>query len=196
LIGCPIHETLGNRAARSDDKAKGAMIESILGWLSGLAAVAADPRDELQLAPAALQADAAYSRDRFHGSGRAVIARLLERRSNLAEAAVRVLLAGAEREERSAELCHPIRARTIDERLSHQQRIGPMEMRWEVANADGVFDQYADSVVRRIGGLVYVSERERGAARQRISGRCRLDRTIHSSAPAPAAEIQEKKTLP
>ena len=69
-------------------------------------------------------------------------------------------------------------------------------MLWDVAYAEGMLDQDEDSLLRRIGGFVYVSDRERGAARQRIIGRCRLDRTIRSPAPEPAVEIQEKKTLP
>ena len=165
------------------------MIESILTWLNRPAAAAAGRPDELQLALAALLVEAAHSDDRFDESERAVIARLLERRFNLAEAATRVLLAAGEREaERSAELFHL--TRIVNERLSHAQRIELIEMLWEVAYADGVLDQYEDSLLRRIGGLVYVSDRERGAARQRVIGRCRLDWTIRSPAP------EEKKTSP
>jgi uncharacterized tellurite resistance protein B-like protein len=195
LIGRPIHETLGNPAVRSDDKAKRAMIESVLGWLNRPAAVAADPRDELQPALAALLVGAAYGDERFDESERAVVARPLDRRFNLAEGAAWVLFAVGERAaERSAELFH--RSRTINERLSRPRRIEPIEMLWEVAYADGVLDQCEDSLRRRIGGLVFLSDRERGAARRRIIGRCRVNRTIRSPAPAPAVEIQEKKTLP
>ena len=43
-------------------------------------------------------------------------------------------------------------------------------MLWDVAYADGMLDQNEDSLLRRIGGVVCVSDRERGAARQRMIG--------------------------
>jgi uncharacterized tellurite resistance protein B-like protein len=170
------------------------MIESIFGWLTGAASGAA-ARDELQLALAALLVEAAYSDDRFDGSERAVIARLLEQRFELAEAGARDLLTAGEREaERSAQLFHF--TRIINERLSHERRIELIEMLWEVAYADGALDQYEDSLLRRVGGLVYVSDRERGLARRRVVARCGLDQTNRSPAAEPAVEIQEKKSLP
>jgi hypothetical protein len=38
-----------------------------------------------------------------------------------------------------------------------------------------VLDQYEDSLLRRVGGLVYVPDRERGMARQRVLARLRLE---------------------
>jgi uncharacterized tellurite resistance protein B-like protein len=195
LIGRPIHEPFGNRAVRCDDKAKRAMLESILSWLNRPAPAAAGRRDELQFALAALLVEAGFCDDRFDDSERAVIARLLERRFNLTQAAARLLLTAGEREaERSAQLFHL--TRIVNERLSHPQRIELIEMLWEVVYADGVLDQYEDSLLRRIGGLVYVSDRERSAARQRVSGRYRRDRPIRFPSPAQAVLIQEKKSLP
>jgi uncharacterized tellurite resistance protein B-like protein len=171
------------------------MIESILGWLTGAAPGTGAVRDGLQLALAALLVEAGYSDDRFGESERTIIAGLLERRFHLPAAAARALLAAGEREaERSADLFHL--TRIINERLSHQQRIELVEMLWEVAYADGVLDQYEDSLLRRIGGLVYVSDRERGAARQRVLERCGLDQAIRPPAAEPAVGIQEKKPLP
>jgi uncharacterized tellurite resistance protein B-like protein len=170
------------------------MIEGIFGWLTGLASGAA-AQDELPLALAALLVEAAYSGDRFDDTERTVIARLLERRFELAEAGARALLAAGEREaERPAGLFHF--ARIINERLSHERRIELIEMLWEVAYAAGVLDQYEDSLLRRVGGLVHVSDRERGLARQRVVARCVHDRMIRSPIPEPAVEIQEKKLLP
>jgi uncharacterized tellurite resistance protein B-like protein len=169
------------------------MIESIFGWLTGAASGAA-ARDELQVVLAALLVEAAHSDDRFDDAERAVIARLLKRRFELAEAGARALLAAGEHEaERSAELFRF--ARIINERLSHERRVELIEMLWEVAYADGVLDPYEDSLLRRVGGLIHVSDRERGLARQRIFARCGLDRTIRSPAPEPTIEILEKKSL-
>jgi uncharacterized tellurite resistance protein B-like protein len=39
---------------------------------------------------------------------------------------------------------------------------------WEVVYADGSIDALEDTLLRRLGGLIYVPDRERGAARQRV----------------------------
>jgi uncharacterized tellurite resistance protein B-like protein len=171
------------------------MIESILGWLTGAAPAAAAAQDGLRLAFAALLVEVGYSDARFDASERAVITRLLESRFGLSAAAARALLAEGEREaRRSAELFHF--TRIINERLSHEQRVELIEMLWEVALADGVLDQYEDSLLRRIGGLVYVSDHERGLARRRVVARCGRDCTLGPPAAEPAAEIKEPKPLP
>jgi uncharacterized tellurite resistance protein B-like protein len=83
-------------------------------------------------------------------------------------------LAAAEREsDRSVELFHF--TRIINERLSFQQRVDLIEMLWEVAYADGILDEYEDSLLRRVGGLIYVPDRERGMARRRVLQRLGID---------------------
>jgi hypothetical protein len=54
-----------------------------------------------------------------------------------------------------------------------------IEMLWEVAYADGVLDAQEDMLLRRIAGLIYVSDGERGRrARTRLrSWRRRRERT-------------------
>jgi uncharacterized tellurite resistance protein B-like protein len=153
------------------------MIESILGWLTGAASGGgAGPQDELQLALAALLVEVARSDDHFDEGERTIVSRLLERRFKLSHEDARALLGAGEREaSRSAELFHL--TRIVNERLSFAQRIELVEMLWEVAYADGVLDQYEDSLLRRIGGLIYVPDRERGMARQRVLDRLGLDPT-------------------
>jgi uncharacterized tellurite resistance protein B-like protein len=151
------------------------MIESILGWLAGGApGDRVGSPDELQLALAALLIEAAGSDDHFEETERAVIARLLERRFKLSHSEAWALLAAGEREaDHAVELFHF--TRIINERLSFEQRVELVEMLWEVAYADGVLDQYEDSLLRRVGGLIYVPDRDRGIARQRVLGKLGLD---------------------
>ncbi len=153
------------------------MIDSILGWLAGVAPNnGVGPRDELQLALAALLIEAADSDHHFDAAERAVIAQLLERRFKLSHSEAAALLVAGEREaDRAVELFHF--TRIINERLSFEQRVELVEMLWEVAYADGVLDQYEDSLLRRVGGLIYVPDRERGMARQRVLGRLGLNAT-------------------
>jgi uncharacterized tellurite resistance protein B-like protein len=150
------------------------MIDSIIGWLTGADADdGRNPRDELQLALTALLVEAAHSKGDFDEREREVIARLLERRLKLSPEDARSLLAAGEREaDRSVELFHF--TRIINERLSFEQRVDLIEMLWEVAYADGILDKYQDTLLRRIGGLIYVPDRERGLARQRVLKRLGL----------------------
>jgi uncharacterized tellurite resistance protein B-like protein len=154
------------------------MIDSIREWISGGRpngrGEGGRQDDELRLALTALLIEAAYSDDHFEEAERAVIGRLIERRFNLSHSDARSLLASAEATaSESAELFHF--TRIINERLSFEQRVELIEMLWEVACADGVLDEYEDSLLRRVGGLIYVPDRERGVARQRVLGRLGLD---------------------
>ncbi|HTV46542.1 MAG TPA: TerB family tellurite resistance protein [Stellaceae bacterium] len=150
------------------------MIESLIGWLTGASpgGTAAAP-NELELALAALLVEAAHGDHRFDDRERSVVARLLARRFGLSSDDARALLAAGEKEaNRSVELFHL--TRIINERLSFEQRVELIEMLWEVAYADGVLDQYEDSLLRQVGGLIYVPDHERGEARQRVLKRLKL----------------------
>ena len=48
-------------------------------------------------------------------------------------------------------------------------------MLWEVAYADGVLHDYEANLLRRVGGLIYVNDRERGDARRRVLARIDAD---------------------
>jgi uncharacterized tellurite resistance protein B-like protein len=153
------------------------MIEQIRAWFTGEPSEPAEPRDRLQLALCALLIEAAEADDHFDTKEREVIAGLLEQRFNLSPARAAVLIAAGERAaENAAELFHF--TRIINERLSPQERIELIEMLWEVAYADGALDEFEDSLLRRIGGLIYISDRERGMARRRVLQRLGLDDTV------------------
>jgi len=59
--------------------------------------------------------------------------------------------------------------------MTPQERIDLIEMLWEVAYADGVLDPEEDHLIRRIGKLVYVEDRERVHARQRVLARIKQE---------------------
>jgi uncharacterized tellurite resistance protein B-like protein len=153
------------------------MIDSIRAWISGSRLDGGEKsgrRDELQLALTALLIEAAFSDDHFDEAERTTIARVLERRFNLSVSDARGLLAAGEAAAaESAELFHF--TRIINQRLSLEERIELVEMLWEVAYADRVLDDFEDSLLRRVGGLIYVPDRERGMARQRVLVRLGLD---------------------
>src|SRR5215469_13984244 len=139
-----------------------AMIEGIRAWINGSWTDGQDKsgsQDGLKLALTALLIEAANCDDRFDESERWVIARLLERRFGLSKSAADQLLAAGEiAASEATELFHF--TRIINDRLSL---------------ADRALDEYEDSLLRRVGGLIYVPDRERGMARQRVLKRFGLD---------------------
>jgi uncharacterized tellurite resistance protein B-like protein len=153
------------------------MISEIMSWMSGepdAAPSAAQQADALRTAAAALLIEVAYVDETFAPPEQAAIRRLLERRFDLSpEAAGELLTAARGVAERSAQLFGF--ARTINERLSSGQRVELIEMLWEVAYADGALDALEDSLLRRLGGLLYVPDQERGKARQRVLQRLGRD---------------------
>jgi uncharacterized tellurite resistance protein B-like protein len=143
------------------------MIERLLNFLTGMEAPAAEPKpDELELAVAALLIEAARMDDDFDAAERATIERLLSERFDLAPEAVRALVEAAEQKVQATAQYFPF-TREITKRLSTEQRVGIIEMLWEVAYADGVLDPHEDMLLRQIAGLIHVPDRDRGLARKR-----------------------------
>jgi uncharacterized tellurite resistance protein B-like protein len=130
-------------------------------------------RDALQLAVAALMVEAANVDEHFEESERAAIRRLLQRCFGLSTEQARALEAAAEQQaERSTQLFGF--TRTINARWSPDQRAELIEMLWEVAYADGALDPLEDTMLRRVGGLIDVADRQRGEARLRVLRRLGL----------------------
>lgn len=125
-----------------------------------------ESEDGLSLAVAALLVDAARMDETFDAAERAIIERLLAAKFGLDAAAVQKLVRVAEQEvERSAHY-FPF-TRQINQGLDAEAKIRIIEMLWQVAYADGVLDPHEDGLLRQVAGLIHVSDRERGLARQR-----------------------------
>lgn len=135
-------------------------------------APAGEPHDqaELRLAAAALLVEAAKLDGEFEAVERARIAALLQDRFGMAEADVAELIEAADEE---TELAGGLYGFTKEVRLNfdHGERISMIEMLWEVAHADGSLHDFESNMLRRVAGLLYVTDRESGAARKRVLGR-------------------------
>ena len=126
--------------------------------------------DELHLAAAVLLVEAARMDGHVDAAEEVKIKTLLETRFGLESSEVETLVSAAHGvAEHAAELWSFVRP--IKNRFSHAERVELIEMLWEVAYADGVLHDYEAHLLRRIGGLIYVSDQERGAARKRVLAR-------------------------
>ena len=150
------------------------MLDRISSLFSGSKELGSDDESELSknLAAAALLIETAYMDEEFDESERAVISDLVQRRFDLDTAVCQDLLVEAESAVvRSQQLYEFTRA--VNDRFTPEQRIEIMEMLWEVVYADGEVHDFEVSLLRRVGGLIYVSDRDRGLARQRVVDRLR-----------------------
>ncbi len=130
--------------------------------------------DELHLAAAALLAEVAYGDGQFDEAERDAVERLVRTRFSLSEAEAGRLVTLGDRA--ASDASHLIRfTRVIKENFSHAERVELIEMIWEVVYADGERHAYEDSLMRRIAGLIHVSDRDRGAARKRVLARLELN---------------------
>ncbi len=143
------------------------MIDRLLDILSGRAAPAlAKSSKEVEHAVAALLIEAARMDDNFDAAERATIARLLADRFDLTPQAVTALIQAAERAVAQSTQFYSF-TREINDRLSGEERAGIIEMMWKVAYSDGHLDPHEDMLLRRIAGLIHVSDLDRGLARKR-----------------------------
>ena len=144
------------------------MFDHFFGLLTGRS-VEPDTSDDhqLRICVAALLVEAARMDDRFDPAERQAIERILAERFTLSAAETGDLLGAAERAvDQSAQLFRFTNA--VVQRVAVEDRVRILEMLWEVAYADGVLAPEEDQLLRRIAGLIHVSDRDRALARQRV----------------------------
>jgi uncharacterized tellurite resistance protein B-like protein len=126
--------------------------------------------DAVHLAAAALMVEAAHADENFGPRERSAIKEIVRERFSLTPEEAGSLLELAEAEAQDTAQWYRFTS-TLKDRFSEAQRIGMIEMLWEVVYADGHLHDLESSLLRRIGGLLYVSDRDRGAARKRVLDR-------------------------
>lgn len=125
---------------------------------------------DLRLSVAALLLEAARQDDRFDARERAVIAKLLSEKFGLTPDQCAQLLAAGETHTQQMVQLHG-HTSAILEHMPQGERVHLVEMLWEVAYADGVLDPEEDLLIRRVAGLIHVTDRDRVLARQRVVSR-------------------------
>ncbi|MBL4692519.1 MAG: TerB family tellurite resistance protein [Magnetovibrio sp.] len=125
------------------------------------------PQSDLKLASAALLVEAAVMDGTFDDTERTTVTALLKSRFELSDSDTAELIADAEEAVNNSNELYTL-TRTIKNEFNPEQRIEMIEMLWEVVYADGVLDDYEANLVRRLNGLLHVSDRDSGEARKRV----------------------------
>ena len=126
--------------------------------------------DAPKLAAAALLVEAACMDGHFDGDERDAVCAALGAHFGLSESEADTLIEEAEAAHHEATDLHRF-TRAINDRYDHGDRLAVMEMLWEVVYADGRLHAYEANLIRRVGGLLHITDRERGEARKRVLAR-------------------------
>lgn len=143
------------------------MINRIKKMLTGITSPEQLQDDDLELAAAALLVEAAVMDGTFDDDERTVVLNLLKDRFNLTGPDADALLNDAEEAISQSNELYSL-TRTIKDNFDHEQRIELIEMLWQVAYADGIVHDYESNLIRRLAGLLYVSDRDSGEAHKRV----------------------------
>lgn len=125
------------------------------------------------VAAAVLLIEAARLDGEFDDRERERIAILLVERFDISEASAEALFETAHaRHEDSVEIFSF--TNVIKNKFDEARRIEMIEMLWEVVYADSVLDAYEANLLRRVTGLLHVTDRQSGEARKRVRKRLGL----------------------
>ena len=131
--------------------------------------------DELAVAAVALLIEAAVMDGDFDDSERRVIAGLISDHFGLDGEETQALIdTGKKAAEQSNQLY--AFASIIKQGFEVKDRVKMIEMLWDVACADGEIHDYESNLVRRVAGLIHVSDLDSGQARKRAMGRKNMQR--------------------
>jgi uncharacterized tellurite resistance protein B-like protein len=126
--------------------------------------------NERHLAAAALLVEAASLDQDFDAAERARIARFATERLGLDGDEAALLLDAAETVVgESTQLYRFVRG--VMEHFDYEERVELVETLWEVVYSDGDLDDFEAQMMRRIGGLLHIEDRDRGEARKRALSR-------------------------
>lgn len=121
---------------------------------------------ELQVAAAALLVEAAEMDASFDQQEKAKILDLMRTRFELSETESESLVERARQEAADSSQLYGF-TRVVKDQFSHEERVELVEMLWQVVYADGQKHDHEASLMRRVAGLIFVSDRECGSARKR-----------------------------
>jgi uncharacterized tellurite resistance protein B-like protein len=122
--------------------------------------------DDLHLAAAVLLVETARMDEAIGEDERNMIVEMVRSRFELSDEAVESVVELADQVAHDAVELSRFTNRIRDD-FDHEERIEMIEMLWRVVYADGVVHDHEANLLRRVAGLLYVSDRESGEARKR-----------------------------
>jgi len=122
--------------------------------------------DQIEYAAAALLIEVAAVDKKFELDERAKILEYVKEKFSLEDNVAQKLISKAEAEVEGAVQLYGV-TKALRNGLDYKDRVELMTCLWTIAYADGEADPFEDQLMRRIGELIYVTDRDRGEARKR-----------------------------
>jgi len=135
-----------------------------------------EPEDShvVESAAAALLVEAALADGQFDDTERSQIQDVLNHLFDLSDAEISELVTDAESAVANSNQLYGF-TRTVKDTLDYERRVELMQMLWEVVYADGQLDDFEANLVRRVSGLLYVTDQDSGRARKAALDQLGLD---------------------
>lgn len=128
----------------------------------------------VQSAAAALLVEAAMADGTFDDQERAQVKDVLVHLFSLPDESLDGIITDAEDTVAQSNQLYGF-ARTVKDNLDYDGRVELMQMLWEVVYADGQLDDFEANLVRRVSGLLYVTDQDSGRARKAALEQLGLD---------------------
>lgn len=144
------------------------MLDRLLSLLGGPGTPAREAPSE-ELAVALLLLELARSDFDFPEVERLKIRDLLAQRYQLEQAQAEALMQQAQATEQKAVSLYDY-VQALNARLDAAAKRELMQMLWQVAYADGRLDKYEESLLRKLAGLLYVSDADYIRAKLSVTG--------------------------
>ncbi len=127
------------------------------------------PEAELRQAIAALLVEAACADDHYDDREKVIIESALAATFDLSASEAGALRSAGEAAQSDA--LDIQRFTRVAKQMSPEKKINFIESLWEIVLSDSVRDPFEDALIRRICGLIYLDDKESGAARSRVAAR-------------------------
>lgn len=152
------------------------MFDQLVRFLTGADdGLQCDHHNDAAFALAVLLIEVARSDDRVEAREQNLIERALVRRFGLEGSEVASLMTAAKEGAIKATDLHHF-TQVVVRNFNEEERIGVIEMLWDVAYSDSVLTGDEDALIRRVAGLIYVSDWDRGEAKRRVTQRLQDNR--------------------
>ena len=142
------------------------MLNGLKKFFSGRPAPVEREEADTPLAVAALLVEAARADEAYDDAERSLIEKALSKQFDLdAEKAAALRVKG---EAAQAEAVDLHRFTKIAKQMPSGDKIALVESLWRIVLSDQERDPHEDALIRRVCGLIYISDPESGAARRRV----------------------------
>ena len=122
--------------------------------------------DPVKLASAALLARAAWLDGKLDAAEATALNRLMVERFSINETEAREIVTEATEDVDNGNDIYKY-TKVVRNSFDNAERVALMEMLWQIVYSDGELHDFEATLMRRLAGLLYVDDRESGAARKR-----------------------------